>query len=259
MIGPTSVLLLSRKKFCIDQSDCHSVDFCRSFKFSPELSPERKSIMLRILLCAAVCLFVFTSAKADTFTLTSGAAFTGFNSISLNASGPNVSLHQNSGGEPGNLTFATCTPAPCGPGSVLNVGGVFDANQLNIGFSRGTATINGVTFNDIFLGGTLTFTGSIVLPSDFGNDHPVSVPFSMQGQLQGFIACDPSAPFTPCPTPVFDITVVGSGIASANFQFFGTRSVSYAFTEPVPEPATLGVFGVGVLALNAVRKRRQRK
>ena len=107
--------------------------------------------------------------------------------------------------------------------------------------------------------GALNFTGSVVLPPDFVNDHPVSVPFTMQGQLQGFIACDPAAPFTPCQPPVFDITVIGSGIASANFQFFGTRSVSYAFAEPVPEPATLGLFGVGVLALNAVRKRRQPK
>ena len=29
--------------------------------------------MLRALLCAVVCTFVFSSAKADTFTLTSGA------------------------------------------------------------------------------------------------------------------------------------------------------------------------------------------
>ena len=79
----------------------------------------------------------------------------------------------------------------------------------------------------------------------------------MQGQLQGFIPCDPE-PFIPC-QQVFDITLIGSGSANANFQFFGTRSVAYSVVEPVPEPATLRLFGVGVLALNALRKRRQRK
>jgi len=215
--------------------------------------------MIRVLFSAVVCLFIFSSVQADTFTLTSGTAATSFGSISLNASGSNISINQNSGGSPGNLTFATCTPAPCGPGSILNVGGVFDASQLNIGFSRGTVTINGVTFNDVFITGTLNFTGSVVLPSDFVNDHPVSVPFTMTGQLQGFLACDPAAPFTPCQPAVFDITVNGSGIALANFQFFGTRSVVYTFSDPVPEPATLGLLGVGVLALNTFPKRWQRK
>ena len=91
--------------------------------------------MIRVLFSAIVCLFVLSSAKADTFTFTSGAASTSFGSIMLNASGPNISITHNSGGEPGNLTFASagCNPAPCGPGSILNVGGVFDARQLNIG------------------------------------------------------------------------------------------------------------------------------
>jgi hypothetical protein len=211
--------------------------------------------MLRPLLCAVICLIVFSSAKADTFTLTSGAASTGFDHIGLTASGPNISIQANSGGEPGNLTFATCTLSPCGPGSILNVGGVFAASQLNIGFSRGTATINGVTYTNVFFTGALNFTGSVVLPAGFVNNHIVDVPFTMEGQLQGFIPCDPE-PFIPC-QQVFDITLMGSGIAHADFQFFGTRSVAYAFAEPVPEPATMGLLGVGLLALNAFRKRRR--
>jgi hypothetical protein len=213
--------------------------------------------MSRLLLCAFVCLFLFTAAKADTFTLTSGSASTGFDHFALNASGVNISIQAAAGGDPGNLTFATCTPSPCAAGSILNVGGVFQASQLNIGFSTGTVTINGTTFTNVLFSGTLNFTGSVVLPSDFVNDHPVTVPFTMQGQLTGFIPCDPSQPFVPC-QQVFDITLNGSGIATANFQFFGTRSVVYAFSEPVPEPATLGLFGVGLLALNSLRKRRRR-
>jgi hypothetical protein len=213
--------------------------------------------MLRALGCAVVCLFVFSSARADTFTLTSGSAATGFDLFSLNASGANISIQAAAGGEPGNLTFATCTPAPCGPGSILNVGGVFSAPQLNIAFSRGTVTINGVTFTNVSFTGALNFTGSLVLPSGFVNDHPVIVPFTMTGQLQGFIPCSPADPFAAC-QQVFDISVLGSGNANANFQFFGTRSVAYAFNQPVPEPATLGLFGVGLLALNVLRKHRRR-
>ena len=212
--------------------------------------------MLRPVLCVFLCLFLYGSAKADGFVLTSGGMSTSFGQSGINASGPGISIQAASGGSPGNLTFATCLPAPCGPGSTLNVGGVWDASTWNIGFARGTATINGTTFTNVFFTGQWTFTGSVVLPPDFVNDHPVSVPFTMVGTLQGFIPCTPNEPFAAC-QQVFDITVMGSGIASANFQFFGSRSVSYAFTDPVPEPATLGLLGVGLLAV--WRKRKHRK
>ena len=143
--------------------------------------------MQRAVLCAVVCLFVFTSAKADTFTLTSGFAVTSFGTFSLMASGPNISIQAAAGGDAGNLTFATCTPFPCAPGSVLDVGGVFLPSQLNIGLSTGTVTINGVTFNNVFFGGALNFTGSVVLPNDFVTGQPFSVPFTMQGQLTGSV------------------------------------------------------------------------
>ena len=221
--------------------------------------------MKRTIMCAVVCLFVFGSAKADTFTLTTGGAATGFDQFSLFASGPNISISAAAGGEPGNLTFATCGPSPCAAGSILNVGGAFRASQLNIGFSGGIVILNGVTFNQVFFDGVLNFTGSVVLPDNYVPGQPFEVPFTMQGQLIGFIPCPDPVSILRC-EQVFDISLNGAGIATvagiSNFFPNGPRSVGYRFSpspETIPEPATLGLLGAGLLALlRGSRKRRAR-
>lgn len=215
--------------------------------------------MFRTLLCAVVCLFVFTSARADTFTLTSGAAVTGFDTFSLIASGPNIDIHGAAFGGGSSLTFATCNPFPCAPGSVLDVGGAFQAFQLNAGnVFGGTVTINGVTFNQVNFSGTLNFVGSVVLPADFVNGQTVAVPFTMQGNLIGTIRC-PQDPQN-CTQQVFDINLNGSGTALATIPQFGARTVVYHFgpAAEVPEPATLGLLGAGLVGLQRLRRRKRR-
>jgi PEP-CTERM motif len=219
--------------------------------------------MIRALACAVLCLLLYTSAKADTFTLLSGSANTGFAEFSLSGSGPNIVIQGGAGlcttpedcqavFVPESFAFATCNPSPCAPGSTLNVGGVFLASNLNIGNNfGGVATINGVTFFGVNFSGALNFTGSILLPADYVMGQPVNVPFSMEGQLTGIIRCV-GMPF-PCTQQVFDISLNGSGIAT--FSESEQPGVTYNF-QPVPEPATLGLFAVSLLAVARIYRAR---
>jgi len=131
---------------------------------------------------------------------------------------------------------------------------------VNISNTFGSVTvINGVTFFGVNFAGALNFSGSIVLPDDFVNGQTVSVPFTMQGQLTGTIRC-PGGPFG-CTQQVFDISVNGSGIASATIPQSGPAAVIYNFSpgpEAVPEPATLGLFGIGLSGLFAAIRRKHR-
>jgi hypothetical protein len=213
--------------------------------------------MPRLLICAFLCLLFYTSAKADTFTLTSGSLSVGLNEVSLVASGANISI--GIAVAPGfgvDLTNVICQPAPCQPGSALHIGG-FGALLGDNNFP-GVATIDGVTFNGLDLAVFLQSTSLTVLPPNFSSNDTVKLPFSMEGTVTGFERC-PQDPLNPgCRVQVFSITVNGSGIVTADAVAQPHPRVVYNF-QPVPEPAALGLFGIGLLAATGFYRSRVKR
>ena len=79
-------------------------------------------------------------------------------------------------------------------------------------------------------------------------------PFTFSGQLTGYASSDRIG------TPVFDLTLVGSGTAKLSMALEGGRysfsSLDYNFdAAPVPEPATLLLVGSGAALLWRRRRR----
>jgi len=211
--------------------------------------------MSRPLICAFLCLLFYSSAKADTFTLTSGSITVALNEVTISASGQNISI--GIGVAPGfgvDLTNVSCNPAPCAAGSTLSVGGLF-AFLGDTNFP-GVVTINGVTFNNVDLAVALQSTAMTILPPDFAGNQPVSLPFSMSGTVTGFGRCQDSLD-PGCRVELFSITVNGSGIVTADSLVQPHPRVVFNF-QPVPEPATLGLLGIGCLALQGFYRSRKK-
>jgi hypothetical protein len=211
-------------------------------------------------LCTLLLFATFTpaTARADTIVVTSGSLTVPgfFQGPNYSFAGQNFSATAGSG-DPGFTAPSSCFP--CGGGN-LNVNSFFAGTSLG----QGTVTINGTTFNDLFIAGTFQFiAGSVMIPPPVAA-ITVTVPFTFSGVMNG---CTVSHALCTASNIVFTTQVSGSGLAfvelnffqSGTFSFYQFKNVTYVFTDPVPEPMSLLLLGGGLAALAGARLKRRMK
>ena len=153
-----------------------------------------------------------------------------------------------------------CVPGGCGPGMPVSLTTVFGAPSAGLSLGSGFAVVGENSYGTDFGPGSVQFRGrlSFDAPTLPVPDGEHVVPLTSTFMLTGSISAFQNSTAT---VPLFQVDVSGSGLArlvlerdaSGVYQF---RAVDYTIQDPVPEPATLLMFGSGVAAL-AIRRRRR--
>ncbi len=217
--------------------------------------------MSRILgaLCSLFLMVVFTPTltRADPIVVTSGTI-----TVSGLAGGPHFDLTgdnfhaSNAGGDTGNFA-PQLGCGPCFAGKTVGVGGSFLGSSLGGG---GSITLNGTTVTNPGYGGLFGIGGSSFIVPSVTTDVSITVPFTFAGTLN---VCSGSCLINPV---LFTVSLVGSGTATVDLTFSGFDNLgrpifffhqaTFQFEEPVPEPASILLFGGGLALLTAKLKRR---
>jgi hypothetical protein len=212
-----------------------------------------------LALVGAVMVALPGAAQADPIRLTSGyvAAEVSTPSARMVVNGDGFALDAFVEAYQSVLSLS-CTP--CATGTTVSLAGSFAGSR-----AAGSAVVDGVSYSEIFLDG---MTGTFSSPSfqiSGTQNVTISRPFTFSGTVSGYLL----NPFIHGLTePAFTKTLSGHGTASATFLFNGSdtpvffaENLRYDFsgeTAPVPEPATLLLFGAGA-TFAALRRRRRSK
>jgi hypothetical protein len=153
-------------------------------------------------------------------------------------------------------SFGTQCELRCSPGAIIDLNAVL----------RGTAAKGEVTYQDqqFLVGGSPASFGSVnmdfitptlTLPPP-GSAATFSLPFTMSGSLGFPFFGPPAQPNVPLSGSGFVIAIFGPSPPSPNVApGWQLRQITYEFSDPVPEPATMFLVGSGVLALLRRRMR----
>jgi hypothetical protein len=149
-------------------------------------------------------------------------------------------------------TNIRASATPCRPGDLIDESA---RTPGEVSLREGFAVLDGHDYGDVTLRAALTFTATpAAFPDPIGDQIFLAAPFVFNGLIRGFQNG----------SEVFSLDLTGTGTTGRSFvrsddgfHYQMEAPTIYAFeaVSPTPEPASLVLLGIGIVALGAARRK----